>query len=44
MSPTGRPEGEWVPQREARRESLVSPTGRPEGEWVPQREARRAVS
>ena len=40
MSPKGRPEGEFAPQRAARR-VVWSPKGRPEGEFAPQRAARR---
>jgi hypothetical protein len=43
MSPQGRPKGELVPKRAARREIHVSPQGRPKGELVPKRAARREI-
>ena len=38
MSPKGRPEGEYAPQRDRAEGSPVSPKGRPEGEYAPQRD------
>jgi hypothetical protein len=37
MSPKGRPEGEFAPQRVGAEGGSVSPKGRPEGEFAPQR-------